>query len=1420
MIVDPVRQPSDTGTVDAENPWPGLAAFREADQRFFQGREAVVDELTRMVLRARLTVLHGVSGLGKTSVLRAGLFPRLRGEHLLPIYVRIGHSEDTPAPVEQVRGAIARAAQAAEVEAPRSTADQTLWEYFHRRDAQFWDARNRIVTPLLVFDQFEELFTLGRATAERRARTEAFVAELSDLVEGRPAAHVRARLETDPEEALRYSMSDQPCKVLLSLREDFLPDLAELRRSIPAITDTMYRLQPMTTAEAMRVVEIGGGGLVGHDVAEHIVRFVASARSDTGGDGAESVVEPALLSVFCRELNNKRRALGGDRITGDLLEGSRTAIISDFYERTISEGGLSQAIRLFVEERLLTESGFRDSVAEEQALRTPGITPADIDTLIARRLLRREDAGARERSRLELTHDVLAEAVRASRDRRRLREQQERAIAEQRAREERLRLEADEAAAREQQRREFEAAERLAYTERRARKRLSLVLVAIGVLAIAALYAAKRASDAESAANDDLAASYVDRVMPGEPWALPLLARAIRMDPDSTIGRALLVGHLARHVMKQAEMVHDAPVRRATFNSTGTRMLSFSGNGTVRLWDPRTGQAVGNPLGQVEHTTAASFSPDGTRVVTGSDTGTAQVWDTTSGKPVGAPLNHKGAINAASFDGTGERVVTASDDQTARIWHPGTGRVIEIAAASGPIEQAAFDSLGVFVLSVSAQGEAAVWDAASGAAVTRFGLTRDQNQAVAHAAFGPDGSRILALLMDGSARVIDTRTGQMVGGVLEEPQADPNEPRGTIVWARFDPSGARILTTAFAASTEVERGSVAIARLWDSGTGALLPMTMQHDDWINRVDFSADGSLLLTASRDGTARVWDATTGLPLGHPLRHKGLVEWAGFSPDGRRVLTASEDGTAQLWDVHTGLESSAVLRHDGPVTSAAFSPDGSMIVTASRDRAHTWDARTGVIVETRLRHPEGLRVTLAALSADAAYVATAGNLDPDLPEAERVARAEEEQVVRVWDSATGQQVGAPVRHAGPLNSISFGPAGTPRLVTASADGTARIWDLRAGAPIGEALQHRGPVFAAAFNAEGTRIITASADGSARIWEASSGNALTDFNHCNGTVCAEVRSAVFSPDSTRVVTGASDGNARVWNVATGELAATLPLRCATERIPGDVASIVASVSFSPDGARLLTSSYGESLVWNVDSLEAILPCLGHEGALNLPLFGQDEQRHGLQIVTMSTVDAARLWDVWPEPAVRWELPREIAVLSAAFSGDGRLVTGSRDGASRTWNVRTGKDAGLTLDRDTEPVWTAFSRDGSRIVTLATDGVARIWDVPAGSPGDAPALADLAETVTGHALDSAGARHLERSGALAELRNRAARQPPGESFADTLAHWLFADPATRTISPTSRITVPEYVARLRREGESGEREAMRLFPWLSPARR
>jgi WD40 repeat protein len=1436
MIEGPARHVSDTGTVDIDNPWPGLAAFREADRVFFQGRETVIHELSRMVLRARLTILHGISGLGKTSVLRAGLFPRLRPEHVLPIYVRLSHAEDAPELVGQLRDAIDSAAEAADVEPPRATDAETLWEYFHRKDACFWDIRNRIVTPLLVFDQFEEIFTLGRASAERRARTEAFVAELSDLVEGRPAPHVRARLERDPEQALRFSMTDQPCKVLFSLREDFLPDLAGLRSRMPTITDTMYRLQPMTTVEALRVVEVGGGRLVDHNVAEQIVRFVASAKSDSGTDGEATVVEPALLSVFCRELNHKRRAQSGEKITADLLEGSRTAIISDFYERTISED-LSPTVRVFVEERLLTESGFRDSVSEEQALRTQGISPADIERLIARRLLRREDAGTRGRSRLELTHDVLAEAVRASRDRRRLREQERRALAERRAIEERARREAEEAAAREQQRREFEAAqalaakereaaelaqalareeqrgreaaERLAYLEHRTRKRqiawLAVLLVVISTLASYAWRRATWATQAEAEAKRTLSAAQVDRVRRGEPSALAFLARAVRNDPNSTMARALLLGHLSRQVIQVAEMAHPAPVARASFNAAGSRVLTVSApaqfvalpqqgslrRGTARLWDPRAPNPLIGTMSPEGQITAAVFSPDGTRVLTSSEEGVAQVWDATTARAAGEPLRHEGAVNAASFDREGSRIVTASNDHSVRIWDLKSGGHIVIRAADHAIVHASFDPTGTRVLSISENGDAAVWDARSGTELARFERTRGDAEAVTNAAFNPDGSRVIAVLADGTARLIQTHTGHAGDVPLRE--------AGTIVSAAFDPQGERVITTSLLLDQNGEHGSsVAVAHLWDARTGARFPADLTHQGWISMVGFSPDGALIVTASNDRTAQVWDAVTGQRVGAPLQHARSVVWAGFSPDGGRVLTASEDGTAQLWDARTGFETGAPMRHEAAVVSASFSADSASVLTASVDgTARVWDARTGVAVATRLRHADGFRIDLAAFSPDGTHVVTAGRLDPNLVESERSRRIEEVQVARIWDAATGRPVGAGLKHAGALNSVALSPVGAPRIVTASDDHTARLWNGRTGEPVGAVMQHGAPVFSAAFSPDGSRVVTASGDGTARVWDANTGQPVSAPLQHPGAVL----SAAFSADARQLITGCEDRKARLWTAATGEAVAELQGHDEP----------VNAVAFSPDGSRILTSSDGYSLLWDSATRKTVGLRFRHEGAVNPPVFST----RGSEIVTTSADAVAWLWDVRGEPVLRGQLRHQAAVLSAAFSGDGRLVTGSQDGTARIWNVRTREEVGVALHHESEVGWTIFATDASRVLTLAADGTARIWDVPTGRPEDWSLLAELAEAVGGHFVDSdGGVNHIEdQPKRLAAVKSRGVQAPAGEPTAESFIQWLFADPATRTISPLSRITVPDYVARLLAEGESGRRDAMRLFP-------
>ena len=405
-------------TVNADNPWPGLLSFRESDQEYFQGRKVETEELFRLVIRERLTALFGLSGLGKSSLLQAGLFPRLRNESVFPVYIRLDFSSAQPDLPAQIKSALGREAAEHHVEAPPVRSGETLWEHFHREGNTFWSPRNRPLTPLLVLDQFEEIFTLGRLDPDRTAATERLIEQLADLAEGRLPAALKAWIDEHPDDAGAFAFGRHHYKVLLSIREDFLPDLDALRARMPSVALHRLRLHRMNGEAALLVVN-QARYLIDAEVAEQVVRFVAADRRNL--PLAELEVDPALLSVVCRELNNRRLQLAEPKISSVLLEGAREQVLADFYDRSV--GDLPPEVRCFIEDKLLTVSGYRDSVALENALSIRNITRGAIDLLVERRLVRREDRGGAQR--LELTHDLLVGVVRESRDSRRKREEAE-----------------------------------------------------------------------------------------------------------------------------------------------------------------------------------------------------------------------------------------------------------------------------------------------------------------------------------------------------------------------------------------------------------------------------------------------------------------------------------------------------------------------------------------------------------------------------------------------------------------------------------------------------------------------------------------------------------------------------------------------------------------------------------------------------------------------------------------------------------------------------------------------------------------------------------------------------------------------------------------------------------------------------------
>ena len=426
--------PDPTSTVDDSNPWLGLASFTEETRAYFFGRDEEVAELARRVQRKLLTLLFGQSGLGKTSILRAGLVPRLRGHGYCPIYVRIAYGREAPEPADQIKAAIMQNARRSGqwTQVGVAVEGESLWEFLHHRDDVLRDEAGNTLIPLLIFDQFEEIFTLAQSDEFGRARAARFVAELADLVENRPPKEFEARLEEDVSAAERFDFARSDYRALIALREDYLAPLEGLKRQIPSITQNRLRLAPMTGTQALAAVLKPGRKLVSEEVAEAIVRFVAG-----GAELGNAEVEPSLLSLICRELNDARLAQGRSEISLDLLAGSHATILSNFYERALADQ--PPAVRRIIEDELLTESGFRENVAEERLLSQfaqAGAAPGTLPLLVNRRLLRIEER--LDVRRVELTHDVLCTVVKSSRDKRHEREAREateRLLAEQRARE-------------------------------------------------------------------------------------------------------------------------------------------------------------------------------------------------------------------------------------------------------------------------------------------------------------------------------------------------------------------------------------------------------------------------------------------------------------------------------------------------------------------------------------------------------------------------------------------------------------------------------------------------------------------------------------------------------------------------------------------------------------------------------------------------------------------------------------------------------------------------------------------------------------------------------------------------------------------------------------------------------------------------
>ena len=778
-----------------------------------------------------------------------------------------------------------------------------------------------------------------------------------------------------------------------------------------------------------------------------------------------------------------------------------------------------------------------------------------------------------------------------------------------------------------------------------------------------------------------------------------------------------------------------------------------------------------------DEVTSARFSPDGRQLVTASKDRTARVWDAQTGQPLTPPFPHEDAVTSARFSPDGRRVVTASADGTARVWEVKTGQPLTPPFHhQGPVGSAQFSPDGERVVTASDDGTAQVWEARTGQPVT---APLRHKGAVREAEFSPDGSRVVTASEDGTAQVWDVATSRPATPALEH--------LDKVVCARFSPDGQRVATGSWDKWVFI----------WDANTGKSLG-SFRLREQVRSIEFSPDGQRLLAAG-GLRATLYDLVAGRFLGDWMVHSATVESAQFSPDGQRVVTACADHTARVWDAQTGLLASQEtlkgasaqlglplgepFRHAGPVNFAQFSPDEQRVVTASADHtAQVWAAPAGASLPQLFEHFQWVR--------NAEFS----------PDGRRVLTASQDRTARVWDARTGQPLTPAMEHPlsrpNGLSGATFSPD-AQRVLTASYDGTAQIWDAQTGQRLNGPLQHAGPVTSIDYSPDGRRVVTASMDKTARVWEAATGHPLTPpLQHGEAVGFAE-----FSPDGRRVVTASNDKTARVWDAQTGQ-ALTPPIQHQAE---------VWYAVFSPDGRRVATASNDRTArVWDAQTGQAVTGPLQHQASISCVRFSPD----GRRVVTASRDKTARVWDARTGQALTGPLQHHLDAVYAEFSGDGsRVLTASEDATVRLWEAETGLPVSEPLPQRGPCTYARFSPDGLQVLTSASR-VAQLWETPR-VPVPLPEwVLSLAEAIAGQQLDERGVARPVPPAQLLALKRQIAESTAGD-FWTRCAKWIFANPATRTISPASPVTVPDYVQCRIPEAwtPEGLREALSLSP-------
>ena len=613
---------------------------------------------------------------------------------------------------------------------------------------------------------------------------------------------------------------------------------------------------------------------------------------------------------------------------------------------------------------------------------------------------------------------------------------------------------------------------------------------------------------------------------------------------------------------------HDGPVRNLAFNTDDTILASVGDTQGVVLWNIASQEPIGELINSAGRLfTQVAFSRDGKYIAASDLDGQLYLWSAITFVPIGDPLvEHQGQITRIVFDPGGRYVATSGIDNTYVLWHIESGNPVNPPQRqSGIVWDIAFHPKRSHLVTGNTLGELILWDIESGEILA----TLKTDDWITSLAYTPEGTHV----------VIGERNGQITFWNTERRQREVNiDPllghKDTISALSFSPDGSRLVSTSQDGTSIVWR-----SELFPPIGPLSAILDKQHTAEVNSLVYSANGQELISGSQDGTFVFWDLTQNPPTGR-ARYSGTpVNVVDYSADGRYIATGGGDSNVILWDaiLQTPFQT-PLTGHDEPVTTVSFSPTGDILAAGSASGdIIIWDSNTRAMI-TRINDAHNEAVRVLAFDPITGVLVSGGA----------------DRLLKIWDSQAGEQLAPAIAtHQGSILAAEFSPDGR-YFASGGEDRIVLVWsgqdianyrfDTSQPSPITDPLEGNDRrINALAFNQDSTKLASGTiASASFTGLQQQEGNdtiTLWDLNNFEVigepfvTRHGQVQTIAFSPNGRQLASSGLDGRILLWSITINDWQREACQRINRDFTPDEWEKYVGSDAYTPVCTDYLTS-------------------------------------------------------------------------------------------------------------------------------------------------------------------------------------------------------------------------------------------------------